>query len=121
MAAGDVAECQGRPERDAGPRIISIHDRTHVVAAGIETRDNGAIVAENPGMAIGSETDRRAEVRRIDPQRVKRGLLDRCDAWIRPVAGVAEMTLIDRGAAAEFRVEPHPGMRIVSVDRCRER
>src|SRR5260370_29078990 len=105
MAAGDVAECQGRPERDARPRIISVHDRAHVVAAGIKARDNGAIVAQNPGMAIGPEPDRRAEVRRIDPQRVKRWLLDRCDAWIRTVAGVAEVTLIDRGAAAEFRVE----------------
>src|ERR1700682_2487994 len=72
-------------------------------------------------MAIGSEADCRAEVRRIDPHRVKRGLLDRRDAWIRPVAGVAEVTLIDRGAASEFRVEPYLGMRVVSFHGCRER
>src|SRR6266481_627839 len=72
-------------------------------------------------MAIGSEADRRAEVRRIDPQRVKRRPLDRRDAWIRAVAGVAEVTLIDRGAAAEFRIEPHLSMRVVSFHGCCER
>ncbi len=39
MPAGDIAERQRRPERDAGSRIISVHDRSHVVAAGIEPRD----------------------------------------------------------------------------------
>src|SRR6266851_557831 len=106
MAAGDVAECQGRPKRDTGPRIISVHDRAHIVAAGIKAGNGSSIVAQNPGMAIGSEADRRAEVRRIDPHRVKRRLLDRRDAWIRPMAGVAEMTLIDRGAAADSGSSP---------------
>ena len=80
MPAGDVAEGQGRSERDAGPRIISVHDRTHVVAAGIQARDGGAILAQNPGLAIRSKADRRAQIRRIDTQRVKRRPLDRRDA-----------------------------------------
>src|SRR6267142_4048648 len=95
VPAGDVAECQRRPERDARPRIISVHDRTHIVAAGIQARDDGAIVSENSCMAIRLQADRRAEVRRINPKRVKRRLLNRCDAWIRRVTGVAQMTLID--------------------------
>ncbi len=46
-------------------------------------------------MAIRLQADRRAEVRRIDPKRVERCPLNRCDAWIRRVAGVAKVTLID--------------------------
>ena len=117
MAAGDVAECQRRPQRDAGPRIISVHDRPHVVAAGIETGDRHTIRVQHPRIGIGSKADGGAKVRRIDPKRIKRRALDRGDAGIGRMAGVAEVALIDRRAASEFKITPHPRIRIVIVNR----
>src|SRR5258708_14047420 len=108
MPAGDVAECQGGPERDAGPRIIPVHDRPHVVAAGVKSGDHGAILSQDSHMAIRSKTDRRAEFRWIDPERAKWRLLDRPYPPVGPMPGIAELTLLYRVARPQFRSEPRP-------------
>src|ERR1700694_4053130 len=95
MQAGEVAECQGRSERDAGPRIVSVHDRTHIVAAGIEPRDHSTVFSQNPGVAIRPEANSGAEIGRMDAKRVEWRLLDRRDARVRRMAGIAEMALVD--------------------------
>ncbi len=115
MTSGDVAECQRRSERNAGPRIVTIHDRSHVVATGIETGDRHAIRVQDSRIHVGSKADSGAEVRRIDPKRVKRCTIDRRDAGIGRMSGIAEVALIDRRATPEFRVTPHPRIRVVIV------
>ena len=52
MLAGDIAEGQGRTERDAGARIIAAHDARHVVADGMQPFDRDALPVENDIDAI---------------------------------------------------------------------
>ena len=82
MPASEVAEGQGRPERDAGARVVSVHDRAHVVTAGIETVNRGPILLQDPCVGVGLETDRSAEIGRMDTQRKKRRVFDRSDSWV---------------------------------------
>src|ERR1700736_5733787 len=103
MAAGDIAECQCGAQRNAGSRIISVHDRSHIVAASIEAHDRRAIRSQHSRMRVGLEADGRAEIGRKDPQSKEWRTLDRRDTWIGRVAGVAEVALIDRAAATEIR------------------
>src|SRR5229473_1255083 len=105
MAAGDIAECQGGTERDAGSRIIPVHDRTHVVAAGIEALDRRAVRSQDPRMLVRLEAYCRAQIRRKDPKRKERRALDRRDTGIGRAAGVAEVALIDRAATTEIRIQ----------------
>src|SRR6201988_3719822 len=113
MLAGDIAKRQRRSERDAWPRIIAVHDRAHVVAAGIEAFDDSAVFSQHPGMAIRLQADGGAEIGGIDAKRVERRPFDRRHAWIGFLVGVAEVTLIDGRATPEFRIAPFPGMGVI--------
>src|SRR5215471_15346234 len=53
MTAGNVAEGQRRPKRDAGARIVAAHDARHVVAGRIEPGNDAAFGIECPRVLIG--------------------------------------------------------------------
>ena len=42
-SAGDVAECQRRTQRNSRARLIPVHDRGHIVAAGPEAGNDRAV------------------------------------------------------------------------------
>lgn len=68
-------------------------------------------------MTIRAQADRGSQVRREDAQSIERRLFDRRHAGVRGVAGVTEMALIDRRAAAECRIVAGTGMLVVSIYR----
>ena len=72
-------------------------------------------------MAIRSQPDRRAQIRRDDFQRVKRRLLDRRHARVGRMAGIAEVTLIDGGPAPELGVEPCARLNVIVFECGRQR
>ena len=101
MPTRDIPEYQRRPQRDARPWTIAIHDRSHVVAADIKARDRRAVLAQHARLRIHLHADRGAHIGRIDAQREERRADDRRNAGIGFMRGVAEMALIDGAAAAE--------------------
>src|SRR5262249_7313196 len=47
LSTSDPAEHKRRPKRDARAWVGAFHDRGHVVAAGVEARQNAAILAQD--------------------------------------------------------------------------
>src|SRR5690349_11403940 len=46
VPGGAIGEDQRGPERDSGPRIDALHDRGHIVAAGVEPGYGPAVLIE---------------------------------------------------------------------------
>src|SRR3954454_13662193 len=67
VAAGEVAEGQGRAEGDAAGRIVPAHHRGLVVAGRVQARNRLAGVVEHPGAAVGGQAGEGAEAARDDP------------------------------------------------------
>src|SRR3954451_23641786 len=82
MATGEIPEREGWPEGDPRAGISAPHDGIHVVAAGVEPRDDPAVSIQHTGVTIGDHTARRPDVAGIDPHGIERGLRDRPEAGI---------------------------------------
>src|SRR5437868_1148797 len=92
MPASDIAEGQGRAERDAGAGIVAAHDACHVVADGIKPGDRAVSRVERAGMLVGLDAGIGAEIADHDLDGVERTVLELRDAGIRPVQRVTAMT-----------------------------
>ena len=88
MTASDVAECHGGAERDAAAGIIAAHDARHVVAGGIEARDDLPVLIDDPCIRIGPEPGEGAEIARHHFDRIEGTALDGTDAGVRLVIPV---------------------------------
>src|SRR5437868_5055070 len=104
MPPRDIPERQRRPQRDPWPRIIAVHERAHVVAAGIEARDRRAVLAQYARLGVHLHADGRTEIGRVDPHREEWRTNDRRDARVGLVADIAEVPLVDGAATAEFGI-----------------
>src|SRR3954465_12856484 len=101
MPPRDVTERQRGPQRDPLPGTIAVHDRAHVVAAGVEARNRRAVLAQHARPGVHLHANRRAEIGWIDAHRKERRADDGRDAGVRLVADITEVSLIDGAAAAE--------------------
>ena len=68
-------------------------------------------------MTIRAQADRGSQIGREDAQSIERRLFDRRHAGVRGMAGVTEMALIDRRAAAECRIVSGTGMLVIAIYR----
>src|SRR5262245_30247294 len=80
MTAGNVAEGQRRPKRDAGAGIIAAHDARHVVAGGIEPGNHPSLRIERACVLVGDDAGIGAEIADHHLDGVERAVLDRRDA-----------------------------------------
>src|SRR6267142_3412143 len=101
MSACDVAECQRRPERDAGAGIVASHDARHVVAGGIEPFDRTIIGVECAGVLVGLDAAIDAEIADHHFDRVEGPVLDRREAGVRSMQGIALKPVVGARPFAE--------------------
>ena len=69
-------EGNGRTEGYSRPRIVTAHDRRHVVAASVETRNRGTVAIEHSTVAIRSQPGAGAEIGRMNRDGKEGCLLD---------------------------------------------
>src|SRR4051794_13064511 len=101
MTAGNVAEGQRRPKRNAGAGIIAAHDAGHVVAGGIEPRNDPAFGIQRPRVLVGDDAGIGAEIAHHHLDGVERTVLDRRHARVRAVQRVALVAVVGLRALAE--------------------
>src|SRR3954463_10919257 len=94
MTAGNVAEGQRRPKRDAGAGIIAAHDARHVVTGGIEPRNDPSFCIQRPRILVGDDAGIGAEIADHHLDGVERTVLDGRDARVRAVQRIALVAVI---------------------------
>src|SRR5205823_5107028 len=77
VAAGDMAEGQGRSERDARPGIVAAHDAQNVIADRIQPVDWLSSTIENACVPVGDQTGVGPEIADDEFDGVIRRLLER--------------------------------------------
>src|SRR5260370_41838519 len=109
MLRREIAEGERRTERDARTRIGAVHDRVHIVAAGVKLADRGSATVQHSAVLVGEQARRGSEVARIDRDGIERRLVDRRNArgWL--VVRIAEIALKGIVAAAAHGVDSKAG------------
>src|SRR5260370_39201030 len=77
MLRREIAEGERRTERDARTRIGAVHDRVHIVAAGVKLADRGSATVQHSAVLVGEQARRGSEVARIDRDGIERRLFER--------------------------------------------
>src|SRR5262249_51920994 len=108
-----IGENEGWPERDPGARIVSAHDRGHVVAADEQARNRFADFAQYPTVRVGPQTHAGSQRARIHGHRVIGRRLDAAEAWIRCLVRIAIVAVELGRAFAELLVLARVGKAIV--------
>src|SRR5260370_35053540 len=100
-----MAEGEGRPERVARSWIAAVHDRVHIVAAGVRLADRGSATVQHSAVLVGEQARRGSEVARIDRDGIERRLFDRRNARVWLVGRIAGIALIGFSAPAELGID----------------
>ena len=104
MPAGDIAEGQRGPERDAGARIVPAHDARHVVAGGVKPVNGAAVGIERAGMLVGPDAGIGAEIADHELDRIEGRAFERRDAGIGAVQRVALVAVVGARSLAEIGI-----------------
>jgi hypothetical protein len=73
-------------------------------------------IVQDAGVLVGNKARYRPQIARIEGERIKAGVLNGRDAWIRPVVRITHISLVRIPAAAEIAVDPLAGVIIESPD-----
>lgn len=87
VVGGDVAEGHRGADGGAGPGVAVAHDGGAGVAGRVQAGDDGAVVAQHPGVRVGDQAALGAEVAGDDAERVERGQPQRREAGVRQHRG----------------------------------
>src|SRR5688572_10880064 len=104
MAASDVAEGHGRAQRNAAAWIIAAHDARHIVASGIEARNDPPALVDDLRIRIGAKAREGPEIARHDLYRIEGTALDGTDTGIWLLVRIAEIAVIGGAAALELLI-----------------
>src|SRR5260370_40970826 len=113
MLRREIAEGERRTELEARTRIGAVHDRVHIVAAGVKLADRGSATVQPSAVLVGEQARRGSEVARIDRDGIERRLFDRRNARVWLVVRIAEIALIGIAAAAELGIDSMAGAFVV--------
>src|SRR5260370_27756723 len=113
MLRREIAEGERRTELEARTRIGAVHDRVHIVAAGVKLADRGPATVRTSPVRVGEKARRGSEVARIDRDGIERRLFDRRNARVWLVVRIAEIALIGIAAAADLGIDSMAGAFVV--------
>jgi hypothetical protein len=102
--AADVAEGDGRPQRDAGAGVVAAHDAGGVVAHRVQAGDGPVVGAQHARVLVGGQAGEGADVAHHQADGVERAVLQRRQAGVGAVVGVALVAVVGLAALAEVGV-----------------
>jgi len=112
----DIGEGDGRAERDAAARVVAAHDARRVVARRIEPGDRPAVLTQDLGILVAAQAREGAEVAHHHLDGVVGRRLQRRDAGVRLVLGVAQRAVVGGAAAPVLGMLDVAGVDVVAAD-----
>jgi hypothetical protein len=116
----EVAERQCGSERDPGADVVARQRRVHIVAAGVEAQDRPVVLIQDFPARSGQEAPAGPEVARLRLDRIEGRPLDRPEAGVGRVRGIALVCVVWRGSLAEFLIDACRGIPVGAFDRALE-
>ena len=89
----------------ARPEVVAAHDRRGAVARGVQALDRLVVLVEHPGVLVGDEAAAGADVAGQHLARVVGRLVDRAQARVHLVVGIAQRPVVRRLAAPVVGVD----------------
>ncbi len=111
-----IAERQCGAERNAGPRVVPLHDGGGVVAHCEKRRNGFATSREHPPDFVDRETRSRPEITRTQFDGIVRGNCNLGDARVWLMSSIPEVALVRIATTVEFKVFASPGRFVEALD-----
>src|SRR5690606_34161747 len=120
VARGDIAEGDGRSQRDTATRVVAAHNARRVIACGVEAGHRSAVAVQDAGLLLAAQAGEGAEIADDELHGIERAGFYRRQARIRPMFGIPERKVISGAALVKLRVLAPARRAVVGFDRAFE-